>query len=345
MSAQIQNASGRGRMRVIRGALVPRGVHWSEIETGATNRCWRGVGSGGEWLFKWYRYPEVGKHPEIEVGEFLSRMGFRGVPEFGGGLEQRTSEGDWMPVGFSQRWVDGQSAWGLFLEEIARGEANVQRARSLGHLVGELHLALASGAQGSGFEMEPWDAEARRLWIAGVEAVAAQLYAGLCGERPREVEEEVWEKARHLWVDGRDSWVAGVGELAEIDCWCVLSRVHGDLHLGQVLEAGDGRMFLLDFEGEPIRPLSERRRPSLPLRDVAGIWRSFGYAASVARSKEGLVKQLQEAFFEGWCERMPLPEGDWMGLMAGLVWEKAIYEALYELRHRPAWFWVPLSAL
>ncbi len=183
-------------MRVIRGALNPRGVRWLEIETGATNRCWHGVGSGGEWLFKWYRYPEVGKHPEVEVGEFLSRMGFRGVPEFGGGLEQRTAEGDWVSVGFSQRWVDGRSAWDLFLEELARGEANVQRARSLGNLVGELHLALASGAQGSGFQREPWDAEARRLWIAGVETVAGQLYDGLCGKRPEEVDEEEWERAR-----------------------------------------------------------------------------------------------------------------------------------------------------
>ena len=332
-------------MRVVRGALAPRGVRWREIKTGATNRCWRGIGGGGKWFFKWYRYPEAGQHPEIEVGKFLSEMGFRGVPEFGGGLKQRSGEGDWKTVAFAQRWVDGRSAWDLFLEEIAKGEPNLQMAQSLGHLVGDLHLAFASGAPGSGFEMEPWDADARRFWITGVEAVAEQLYEGLCRERPEQLDQEVWERARALWVDGRDSWRKGIRELAAMECWCVCSRVHGDLHLGQVLDSGGGRLFLLDFEGEPIRPLRERRRMNLPLRDVAGIWRSFEYAGSVANAKAGLVKQLQEAFFEGWCERMPLPGGDWMGLMAGLVWEKAIYEALYELRHRPAWLWVPLSAL
>lgn len=294
---------------------------------------------------KWYRYPEVGKHPEVEVGRFLSEKAFQGVPEFGGALERSVGEGEWEAVAFAQRWVDGSLAWDLFLDELARGELNEQRARSLGHLVGELHLILASGGEGSGFEISPWDEDARRLWIAGVEKVAGQLYVELCGKRPAQVDEVVWERALQLWVEGRDSWRAGIAELCALECWGVVSRVHGDLHLGQVLDSGGGRMFLLDFEGEPIRPLEDRRRLNLPLRDVAGIWRSFAYAGVLSNAGEGAVKPLQEAFFEGWCERMPLPEGDWMGLLAGLVWEKAIYEALYELRHRPSWFWVPLSAL
>ena len=345
MSAEALVKDGAGRIRVIHGGLRPRGIQWREMETGATNRCWRGVGGGGDWVLKWYKYPEAGKHPEVEVGKFLTERGFPGVPEFGGALERRVDEGGWEAVAFVQRWVDGRSAWDLFLEELSKGEVNEQRARSLGHLVGELHLVLASGGEGSGFEMRPWDEDARRLWITGVQTVAGQLYEGLCGKRPAQADEAVWERARHLWVDGQDSWRAGIEELCALECWGVVSRVHGDLHLGQVLDSGLGRMFVLDFEGEPIRPLEDRSRLNLPLRDVAGIWRSFGYAGKLSNVEEGFVKQLQEAFFEGWCERMPLPEGDWMGLMAGLVWEKAIYEALYELRHRPSLLWVPLSAL
>ena len=332
-------------MRANRGSLRPRGIHWRELETGATNRCWRGIGVDGDWFLKWYRYPRAGKHPEVEVGKFLSKKGFKGVPEFGAALEQRVGGGEWQAVAFAQRWVEGYSAWELFREELVRGEINVQRARSLGQLVGELHLVLASGGDVSGFEMRPWDEDARRSWIAGVEEMADELYEALCAERPDQMDEGVWRRARQLWVEGRDSWRAGLEELCAIQCWGVVSRVHGDLHLGQVLDSGQGGMFLLDFEGEPMRPLEQRSRLNLPLRDVAGIWRSFEYARVVSNANESAVKPLQEAFFEGWCERMPLPEGDWMGLLAGLVWEKAIYEALYELRHRPSWFWVPLSAL
>jgi maltokinase len=125
--------------------------------------------------------------------------------------------------------------------------------------------------------------------------------------------------------------------------------VHGDLHLGQILQTGRGvsesHWWVVDFEGEPLRPLEERRAPDLPLRDVAGMWRSFEYAVATAGVAPERARPLQEAFLEGWIERMSLPQDGWKGLLEGLVWEKAIYEALYEIEHRPGWLWIPLRAL
>jgi predicted trehalose synthase len=131
--------------------------------------------------------------------------------------------------------------------------------------------------------------------------------------------------------------------------YALCSRIHGDLHLGQILQAattaGVPEWWVVDFEGEPLRLLEERRAPDLPLRDVAGMWRSFEYAAATAGVSSESALPLQAAFLEGWRERMPVPGGDWRALLDALVWEKSVYEALYEIEHRPGWLWIPLRAL
>jgi len=117
--------------------------------------------------------------------------------------------------------------------------------------------------------------------------------------------------------------------------------------LGQILEReggrGPGRFVVVDFEGEPTRAIAERRAKDLPLRDVAGMFRSFAYAAAVAGVSEDIAAQWSAMFLEGWREIMPLPSGEWRVLLDALIWEKAIYEAVYEMRHRPDWLWIPLS--
>ena len=102
---------------------------------------------------------------------------------------------------------------------------------------------------------------------------------------------------------------------------------------------------MVDFEGEPTRPLAERRAKDLPLRDVAGMFRSFAYAAAVAGVSSAVAESWSMEFLAGWREVMPMPSGDWRALLDALIWEKVIYEAEYELRHRPDWLWIPLSAL
>jgi predicted trehalose synthase len=105
------------------------------------------------------------------------------------------------------------------------------------------------------------------------------------------------------------------------------------------------RFAVVDFEGEPMRSISERRRKDSPLRDVAGMFRSFHYAAAVAGKSPQIAEHWCAEFLKGWLEEAPPPSGEWRKLLAGLIWEKAIYEAGYELRHRPDWLWIPLRAL
>jgi maltose alpha-D-glucosyltransferase/alpha-amylase len=142
-------------------------------------------------------------------------------------------------------------------------------------------------------------------------------------------------------------------------------RHHGDYHLGQVLRKANGDFVILDFEGEPARPLSERRRRHSPLRDVAGMLRSFSYAAAltvkedVSGEADGRVEEtagelaapLRTAFLEGYFSAAPsppiLPAENSIrdGLLTVFEVEKAFYELVYEINNRPGWLAIPLSAI
>ena len=339
-----------GRWRVERGAFRPRGVRWEPFAPGSTNRLWRGSGPSGDWLLKWYKYPRAGVHPEPEVGRFLGERGFPGVPEFGARLD-KAGAGGFETVAYIQRWVSGRAAWDVAVDALREGASLRTWATGLGRRVGALHSALASedGVAGAAFGVVPYSARSHERWVERVAGVGERLVAALRSEPPKEVPAEAWEKAHSVWLGGEARWRERVESLRSLRVPGSCSRVHGDLHLGQILQTGAGdsnrQWWVLDFEGEPLRPLEDRRAPDLPLRDVAGMWRSFEYAAATAGVAPERARPLQQAFLEGWSERMSLPAADWTGLLEGLVWEKAIYETLYELEHRPQWLWIPLQAL
>jgi maltokinase len=136
-----------------------------------------------------------------------------------------------------------------------------------------------------------------------------------------------------------------------------LQAIHGDLHLGQVLHARSGWK-VLDFEGEPQRPVAERTAPDLPLRDVAGLLRSFDYAAAVGEATDPEWSgRAQLSFLEGYREALDgTTGGDAVPggaldlttaslLLRALTLDKALYEVVYEARHRPAWLHIPLKAV
>ena len=150
-----------------------------------------------------------------------------------------------------------------------------------------------------------------------------------------------------------------IDQLGDLDAGSAI-RVHGDYHLGQVLRT-DAGWFVLDFEGEPARPLDERRRPSSPLKDVAGMLRSFHYASAVARTErdesalEGMAaaweNRNRQAFLRGYM-RAAAPGGILPSdpecvavVLAAFELEKAVYELGYERAFRPEWAHIPLSAL
>jgi len=259
----------------------------------------------------------------------------------------RLQHGGWETAAFVQPWVEGVSIWNRTLDALGRGEVS-DLSRDLGGGIGGLHAALASGGPGTGFGCAAWGSGDLSGWVDRVEseivALILELETGLAqGSVP---DADLVRKTLNI---GRTLWREKLVGLRSLRVLGFKSRVHGDLHLGQVLERHGfpegGRFCVVDFEGEPMRPLRERRGLDLPLRDVAGMWRSLAYAGAVAGAAGGLVEGWRQEFLAGWCERMNLPEGDWRGLLEGLVWEKAVYEALYELRHRPDWLWIPLSAL
>lgn len=122
-------------------------------------------------------------------------------------------------------------------------------------------------------------------------------------------------------------------------------RVHGDLHLGQVLR-GDGTWYVLDFEGEPLRPVAERTRPDQPLRDAAGMLRSFDYAAAVGKAPDAWTRVARDAFWSGYTSAAPaLDPGLASVLLRTLELDKALYEAVYEARNRPDWLVIPLHGV
>ena len=304
---------------------------------------------------KFFRVVTPGIHPDLEIPRALVRQGWRHVPAPMAFLEidlpERPGEdsptGEPALSGIAAQLVEGaRDGFELFVEMAARGEDPSKPARDLGRVTAEMHehLARAFG------ENAPPDASelAHRIRV-NVQATAA----------------EVHDLTPEL-VAGLESSVAAV---EAVDALPVTIRIHGDYHLGQTL-VGDAGWFVLDFEGEPLRSLAERRRPDLALRDVAGMLRSFDYASAqasrrapalspsttaeipqVGSSSEPSVSpdpqwsiKARAAFIEGYTDGHGFSQAD-DALVRALMIEKAAYEAVYEHRLRPSWLPIPLAAL
>jgi maltokinase len=135
------------------------------------------------------------------------------------------------------------------------------------------------------------------------------------------------------------------GALVACDPGPPAQRIHGDLHLGQVLRAGRD-WFVIDFEGEPSRPLAERRSAQSPVRDIAGMLRSFDYAARQRRPwRPEWARRCREAYCAGYADRAGWDPRKKHGLLRAYETDRAVYEVLYEARHRPDWLPVPMAAI
>src|SRR5690606_6575295 len=236
-------------------------------------------------------------------------------------------------------------------------------AGMLGTRLAELHAALALPSEDPAFAPEAADAVARRGWV---EAVRAGYDGALATLQATPIEDWLLaDRARRL-VELRDPVHERLGWLAEAGRSVLLTRIHGDFHLGQVLVA-QGDVYLIDFEGEPARPLAERRAKCTPLRDVAGLLRSFDYAAALFGRGEDGVAPVDDGelapFLDGFRERATRVFTDaylvvaaeaprrWAdpSAIAALVelfsLDKAAYEVRYEAAHRPGWIGVPVEGL
>jgi maltokinase len=307
---------------------------------------------GNRLILKLFRLLEPGENPELEVTRALAGAGFSACPAPLGWIEGLGST-----LGILQRYYAGSvDGWTLATERVADhyeadgGEPDnfAADAGALGRLTAELHNAMAA-ALPKVAEGQP-DLGRLSARLLGQLTQVAALVPELAGLR--EAIEEVYTKAE----------AAGGGSR-------YLQRIHGDYHLGQVLKANQDWV-VIDFEGEPARSLAERRRLASPLQDVAGMLRSFDYAAfqplvlgedpdTPGPTREELarfegpaaawIEANRSAFLGGYLaeagESGQAGGGDHELLLRAFELDKAVYEVMYEARHRPPWLQIPLGGI
>jgi maltokinase len=296
-------------------------------------------------VLKAFRRVEAGDNPELEMLRFLSERDFPHVAELGGWYQY---EGELMDATFGvvQRFVpNARDGWELALDELGDDpERFVARLRDLGAVIGRMHTVLASDPTDPAFAPEEPSDESLALLTATIDEEIESLFLEL-----PEIEAVAPIAGHAAEVRDRLQLLSHVGARGK------LIRTHGDLHLGQTM-LGDEGWVVLDFEGEPARPLLERRRKRSPLRDVAGMLRSFAYAASASELQRGLTapegweERARESFLAGYLEAvdsalMPPGEPPTRTMLSIFELEKAVYELRYELNNRPDWVGIPVAGI
>ncbi|MFF4029376.1 maltokinase [Streptomyces sviceus] len=275
---------------------------------------------GDEFILKLFRRIQPGVNPDLEVPVALAGQGCRRVPAPVAWF--RTTHPQEATLGVLQPYLrDASDGWALALQALASGDDFTVQARELGRAMAEVHLALAAAFPGTGHEDNGSTAAAmtERLDSAAHSVPALRPFVpGLRG---------------------------AFGALATCDSGPPAQRVHGDLHLGQVLRAGR-EWFVIDFEGEPSRPLADRCTAQSPVRDIAGMLRSFDYAARQRRPwRPEWARRCREAFCGGYAALAGWDPRKKHGLLRAYETDRAVYEVLYEARHRPDWLPVPMAAI
>jgi trehalose synthase-fused probable maltokinase len=297
-------------------------------------------------ILKVFRHLEPGINPELEMLRFLTERGFRNIPALGGWYGY--SGGPLTAtLGLLQQYVAGAvGGWELALDEITDApERFLDRLDRLGEVTAKMHTALGADPNDPAFAPEEPSVESLGLLTATVDEEIARVFLSLPDDDERLGPilgrgEEVREQLRLLTHAGSAGRVI---------------RTHGDYHLGQTL-LSNNEWVILDFEGEPARTLVERRRKRSPLRDVAGMLRSFAYAATAAElTRDAEIpddweERARERFLETYLETVDatlLPPGEAAieRLLAVFELEKAVYELRYELDNRPDWVGIPVAGI
>lgn len=284
-------------------------------------------------IVKVFRQLHPGLNPDIELQTALARSGSPYVPAAIGALTGwwpgSASEGS---IAFAQEFLPGvRDAWVVALRAATSGEDFAAPARELGVATAAVHRSLAEL-----FGAAPASADEQALltgaWHRRLAVAIAEL-PGLAGSRER---------------------IEAVYDRATRTVWPALQRVHGDFHLGQAILVPGRGWRLLDFEGEPLRPMTERVRPDLALRDVAGMLRSFDYVAGSVRrahpdrpriAARAWADAARTAFLGGYAAESGADLDAHRALQDALELDKAVYEAIYEARNRPDWVEIPTQAI
>ncbi len=364
---------------------------------------------GDRLILKLFRKLEPGINPDYELNSFLAeRAQFRNVPPVAGKLEYRAGKAEPVTLGVLQGYVRNEGdAWKQTLDALSRyfeqiavlsPEQKQQRAprlpllptedplpacpadqigpylesaRMLGQRTAEMHVALASGRDDPAFVPEPFTPFYQRSLYQSMRNLLRHTFVLLRKQLPH-LPDQVRHAAQQA-LDRESEILRQFRTMLDKKITALRTRVHGDYHLGQVLHAG-GDFVIIDFEGEPARSITERRIKRSPLRDVAGMLRSFSYAAyaalfGLAGSVGARAQDFQEmeswgnlwsqcvcsAFLRAYLSTaggapegarfLPYKKEELEGLLRVFLLEKAVYEIRYELNHRPAWLRIPLTGI
>ena len=359
---------------------------------------------GDRLILKLFRRFQPGPNPDCEVEKYLSeRVHFDRVPPFAGSIEYDSRDQESSTLAMLEGLVENEGdAWRWTLEEVERyyetcapvpyPEANAEpqldplelsgrptstlarehvglyldAAATLGRRTGELHRALAAPSDDFAFVPEPLTVQELTALFADSRQQASATFDAL-KESVSHLPDDTIEAAALLLSRRREILDRfRPGETAPSSAWGQRIRIHGDYHLGQILRAKTD-FIILDFEGEPARPLAERRAKQSALKDVAGMLRSFSYGAYAtlmnwsARHGEDLVRlerwarlwerSVAAEFLRGYREATAdaafLPAGpeEFRKLLDAYLLNKALYEVLYELNNRPTWVRIPLMGV
>lgn len=287
-------------------------------------------------IVKVFRVLHHGDNPDVTTQQALSAAGSSRVPRVFGALRGTwpdTGRADGVASGhlaFAQEFLPGlDDAWRVALTDARNGDSFAAGAERLGAALAEVHATLA--------DVMPTEPATSDRVRSALDTMSARLETAAA---------EVPAIAEHA-----DDVRAVYARAAEAD-WPALQRIHGDLHLGQVLSAPEPRGWVfLDFEGEPLRPLHERSLPDVPLRDVAGMLRSFDYVAGALAHDDDPVDaaawaaEARSAFLGGYERGIGVDLRDHRAVLDAFELDKAVYEVVYEARNRPTWVGIPVAAV
>ncbi|MFN8499037.1 MAG: putative maltokinase [Anaerolineae bacterium] len=361
---------------------------------------------GGRLIMKVFRKLEPGINPDLEIGVFLTdRVPFEHVPPAAGTIEYRADGRPAAGLAFLQGFVPNQGdAWSFTLREIGQSFRDTLRepplplddrwqraslldlvgqeppdsarsvvdgylasARLLGQRTAELHLALAADPTDPDFAPQPFDPAFRETALASMRGRATGAFQTL-NARCDSLSEPARSAGQQI-MGLEEIFLMRLRAAFDQPIAAERARIHGDYHLGQVLYTGDD-FYIIDFEGEPARPMSERRMKSSPLQDVAGMLRSFHYApyAVLMGQAPGITFEPDEAhtlepwarFWHRWTSAaflqsyletvgpsplIPASRDELHRLLDAYLLDKALYEMAYELNNRPSWVRIPMEGI
>jgi maltose alpha-D-glucosyltransferase/alpha-amylase len=395
---ELMGLPGKKLRSLLDGRSLPLASKVLRVEQSNTSIIYENM-----FILKLYRKLDEGMNPDVEIVRFLTdRTRYEWVPAFAGSIDYLRQGSETVVIGHLQSYVANEGdVWTYTLDRAHQffervlaeppehknvpqlpaslldvnpsvippklqeliGAVILDMAAVLGRRTGELHKALAQG-MGSAFEPEPFSMLYQRSVYQSMRNLSRRVLQ-LLQRNLKKLPESTQKYAADL-LEADKEILSAFGGLLETKISAKKIRYHGDFHLGQVLRTGKD-FIIIDFEGEPARALSERRLKRSPLRDVAGMIRSFHYAAHSALRAYGSIRPEDIEHLDAWAELwyvavsgifinsylftvedaafVPSGRKEFDMLLSCFLLEKAVYELGYELNNRPDWVGIPLSGI